>query len=94
MAYVRGRRVRSRTQQDFLRLQSQQKNSSGLGLVGYDDCLIRSRSRVQFSDVTSTQNKDQMSHGLVVQIGSCHRYGPGSIPMQPRTDPARFSSFE
>ncbi len=33
---------------------------SGLGLVGYDDCLTRSRSRVRFSEPV-------MIHALIVQ---------------------------
>ena len=50
---------------------------SELGLVGYDDCLTRSRSRVRFSELVYYIISAISS---VVRIRRCQRCGPGSIP--------------
>ena len=45
-----------------------------LGLVGYDDCFTRSRSRVRFSELVHVS-----AISSVVRIHRCQRRGPSSI---------------
>ncbi len=52
-----------------------------LGLVGYDDCLTRSRSRVQFSEFVFLYSK--RVNGLVAWFSLWVREVVGSIPTWP-----------
>ena len=51
-----------------------------LGLVGYDACFTRKRSRVRFSELVLIRMQLVCAISSVVRIRRCQRCDPGSIP--------------